>query len=101
MNSNSQILIRQSPSGNVKIDVRLEEETVWLTQDHMAQIFGRAKSTINEKIRKFQIYEIIQILSNSDPVGAGPRACPFPQGCNTTRRRATTGGLPLRGHCLI
>ncbi len=31
-NPNSQILIYQSPTGNIKIDVRLENETVWLTQ---------------------------------------------------------------------
>jgi hypothetical protein len=31
--------------------VRLEEETVWLTQDQMAALFGKAKSTINEHIK--------------------------------------------------
>ena len=47
---NSQILIYQGPNGNIKIDVRLEDETVWLTQDHMSELFGKAKSTINEHI---------------------------------------------------
>ncbi|HCX90737.1 MAG: cell filamentation protein Fic [Deltaproteobacteria bacterium CG12_big_fil_rev_8_21_14_0_65_43_10] len=51
MNPNSQLLIYQTPDGNIKIDVRLENETVWLTQDHMAQLFGKAKSTINEHIK--------------------------------------------------
>lgn len=45
------ILIYQNPDGNIKIDVRLEEETVWLTQDQMALLFGKAKSTINEHIK--------------------------------------------------
>ena len=47
---NSELIIYQNPDGNIKIDVRLEEETVWLTQDQMAALFGKAKSTINEHI---------------------------------------------------
>lgn len=46
-----EILIYQNQEGNIKIDVRLEEETVWLTQDQMAQLFGKAKSTINEHLK--------------------------------------------------
>jgi len=53
--SNSEIIIYQNTEGNIKIDVRLEEETVWLTQDQMASLFGKAKSTVNEHIR--HIYE--------------------------------------------
>ncbi len=49
--TNSDLLIYQAPDGRIKIDVRLEDETVWLTQDHMAQLFGKAKSTINEHIK--------------------------------------------------
>jgi hypothetical protein len=48
---NSEIIIYQTLDGKVKIDVRLEEETVWLTQDQMATLFGKAKSTINEHIK--------------------------------------------------
>jgi hypothetical protein len=48
---NSEILIYQNTSGDIKIDVRLEEETVWLTQEQMATLFGKAKSTINEHIK--------------------------------------------------
>jgi hypothetical protein len=50
-----EILIYQNTEGNIKIDVRLEEETIWLTQDQMATLFGKAKSTINEHIKN--IYE--------------------------------------------
>ncbi|MFA6721579.1 MAG: RhuM family protein [Candidatus Cloacimonadaceae bacterium] len=49
--SDSEILIYQATDGRIKIDVRLEDETVWLTQEHMAQLFGKAKSTINEHIK--------------------------------------------------
>jgi hypothetical protein len=46
----SDILIYQNQEGNIKIDVRLDDETVWLTLDQMAMLFGKAKSTINEHI---------------------------------------------------
>lgn len=49
--NNSELLIYQDSHGKVKIDVRLEEETVWLTQEHMAQLFGKSKKTISEHIR--------------------------------------------------
>jgi hypothetical protein len=47
----SDILIYKNTDGNIKIDVQLEEETVWLTQNQMATLFGKAKSTINEHIK--------------------------------------------------
>jgi hypothetical protein len=47
----SQILIYQNPDGIIKIDVLLEEETVWLTQAHMAELFGKGRTTITEHIR--------------------------------------------------
>ena len=48
--NNSELLIYQAPDGRVKIDVRLEDETVWLTQAHMAELFGKNKKTISEHI---------------------------------------------------
>lgn len=52
---NSDIIIYKNPDGSIKIDVQLEEENVWLTQDQMATLFSKAKSTINEHIKN--IYE--------------------------------------------
>src|SRR5690606_26088120 len=46
----SDILIYQNPDGNIKIDVLLEKETVWLTQAQMWQFLGKDKSTISEHI---------------------------------------------------
>ncbi len=46
----SEILIYQNQEGNIKVDVRLEEETVWLTQEQMAILFGKGRSTITEHI---------------------------------------------------
>ena len=54
MNS-GEILIYQNQDGNIKIDVRLEQETVWLTQAQMALLFGKAKSRINEHILNIYI----------------------------------------------
>jgi hypothetical protein len=48
---NSEIIIYQNPIGDIKIDVRLEDESVWLSQDQMANLFGKAKSTISEHIK--------------------------------------------------
>lgn len=47
----SEILIYQTPDGQTKIQTRLENETVWLTQAQMAELFGKAKSTISEHIK--------------------------------------------------
>jgi hypothetical protein len=49
--NNGEILIYQNPDGDIKIDVRLDEETVWLSQDQMATLFGKGKSAINEHIK--------------------------------------------------
>ena len=48
--SNGEIIIYQNPDGGIKLDVRLEDETVWLTQIQMATLFGKDKRTISEHI---------------------------------------------------
>jgi hypothetical protein len=45
-----EILIYQNTEGNLKIDVRLEDETVWITQEQMATLFGKGRSTVAEHI---------------------------------------------------
>jgi hypothetical protein len=47
---NSSILIYQTEDGKTKIETRLENETVWLTIDQMAELFQKSRSTINEHI---------------------------------------------------
>ncbi len=58
-----EIIIYQNPNGNIKIDVRLEEETVWLTQEQMAMLFGKGRSTVAEHIAN--VYEEGELLPNS------------------------------------
>jgi len=45
-----EILIYQNQEGNIKVDVRLEEETVWLTQAQICDLFQKSKATISEHI---------------------------------------------------
>lgn len=47
----SEILIYQNKDGNIKIDVRLEEESVWLTQAQLCELFQKSKATISEHIK--------------------------------------------------
>ena len=53
--NNSQLLIYQSPSGDIKIDVRLENETVWLTQKLMSELFQVKPQNITMHLKN--IYE--------------------------------------------
>lgn len=48
---NSEIIIYQSPNGNIKIDVHLENETVWLTHAQMTLLFSKGRTTITEHIQ--------------------------------------------------
>ncbi len=50
MTNASEIIIYNTEDGKCKVDVRLEDDTVWLTQDQMAELFQKAKSTISEHI---------------------------------------------------
>ena len=43
-------IIMYQPEGAIQLPVRVENETVWLTIDQMALLFGKSRSTINEHI---------------------------------------------------
>ena len=45
------ILIYQTGDGLTKVNVTFDKDTVWMTQDQMAELFQKAKSTINEHIK--------------------------------------------------
>lgn len=45
-----EVLLYQNAEGNIALDVRLMDDTVWLTQEQMVALFGKAKSTISEHI---------------------------------------------------
>ncbi len=48
---NQNILIYQNEQGNIKVDVKFEEESIWLTQSQICELYGKAKSTISEHIK--------------------------------------------------
>ena len=50
-NDKGQILLYQTPDGESRIEVRLQEETVWLSLEQMAELFQRNKSTISRHIK--------------------------------------------------
>ena len=51
MQNNSNILIYQNENGNIKVDVLFEDESIWLSQTQICEVFGKAKSTISEHIK--------------------------------------------------
>lgn len=51
MEETGNIVIYESEGGDVRLDVRLENGNVWLTQQQMALLYDKAPSTINEHIR--------------------------------------------------
>lgn len=46
-----EVHIYQSPEGDTAVDVVLKDQSVWLTQEQMSELFEKAKSTINEHIK--------------------------------------------------
>jgi len=48
--NNSSIEIYRSPEGTVELDVKLENETVWLTQEQMSILYGRDRTVITKHI---------------------------------------------------
>ena len=54
-----QIVIYQTEDGQTQIDVRLENETVWLTQTQMAQLFKSSRTNVLEHIQ--HIYEVEEL----------------------------------------
>jgi hypothetical protein len=50
MKNESQIILYQTEDGKTKVQVQMDGETVWLTQDQMAELFEKGRSTIAEHI---------------------------------------------------
>ena len=41
INGGGEVVLYEAPDGRIQLDVRLERETVWLTQAQMGELFGR------------------------------------------------------------
>lgn len=48
---NSSIEIYRSPEGNIELNVKLENDTVWLTQSQMAELFAVDRTSVTRHIR--------------------------------------------------
>ncbi len=48
--NNGEVLLYQTEDGKTRVDVRLQDETVWLTQQQMAELFQKDKRTVSEHI---------------------------------------------------
>lgn len=59
----SEFLLYQSTDGQLKIQVRLENETVWLTQAEMVELFQSSKANISEHIK--HVFEEGELLEES------------------------------------
>ncbi|MFT4244450.1 MAG: RhuM family protein [Candidatus Woesearchaeota archaeon] len=72
VNNNGSIEIYNLENGDAQISVLLEDETVWLTISQMSELFGKAKSTINEHIlnifkeKELNEQECLRKIGNSD-----------------------------------
>ncbi len=63
MKEQNQIEIYQAKDGSTQINVQFEQETVWLTQAQMAELFGKDVRTINEHLKN--IYASEELRSDS------------------------------------
>ena len=63
MDSNNQIIIYQTEDGQTQVDVRLGNETVWLTQKQIAELFGTKRPAITKHLKN--IYTSEELDENS------------------------------------
>lgn len=61
--ANSNIIIYTASDGKTKIDVKLEEETLWLTQSQMCELYQTSKSNLSEHIKN--IFEVGELSKES------------------------------------
>lgn len=77
MNENSNIIIYQSENGKTHIEVKLEENTVWLTQQQMADLFGVKQPAISKHLKnifdsgelnKDSVYSILEYTASDGKI---------------------------------
>jgi len=62
----SELIIYESKDGSIKLDVNLENETVWLSLEQMTRLFGRDKSVISRHIKN--VFEDGELEKNSSTI---------------------------------
>lgn len=84
------ILIYEAPSGGLKLDVRIENDTVWLTQDQLADLFQVTQQTVSHHI--LNIYEEGELERETTTVTI---SLPRPEGQRIVKRKVTYYNLDL------
>jgi len=56
-NTNGEIIIYQTDDGLTKIDVKIQNETVWLSQQQMAELFDTSRTNVIEHINNIYLEE--------------------------------------------
>lgn len=82
---NGQIILFQTQGGETKIEVRLSNETVWLTANQMAELFQRDRSTIQRHIKR--IYDERELTADS--------TCAFFAQVQTEGKRQVERKIPI------
>lgn len=86
MDSNNQIIIYQTEDGQTQVDVRMENETVWLTQKQIAELFGTKRPAITKHLKNIYASEELDegstcsILEHMGNEGKG-RFCGIRKNC--------------------
>lgn len=57
MNKQNQIAIFQATDGQAQVEVRFQEETIWLSQKQMAELFEKDTDTIGLHLKKSMVRE--------------------------------------------
>ena len=74
-NVNGDIIIYQTGDGLTKIDVKIQNETVWLSQQQMAELFNTSRTNIIEHINNIYLEEELEMILSSTGekllIGAG------------------------------
>ena len=74
----TEFLLYTAPGGGVKVEVILNNETIWLTQQRMAQLFGVGVPAISKHLKnvfesgELEEKEVVSILENTTQHGAIP-----------------------------
>lgn len=60
-NPTGEILVYQNDDGSLKLDVKLQDETVWLSQSQLVQLYASSKANVSEHIKNiFEEGELFQ-----------------------------------------
>lgn len=65
-NSLESIIIYQTERGKTKLDVRFQDETVWLTQAQLCELFDKSKASISEHIK--HIFEEVECYNRTEVI---------------------------------